>query len=134
MARKTPIDKLDDAINEILEDYVDQVSTSVGEIAEAMAKKGAQTLRSVSRRGFPKGTGTYAKGWTVETKRTRHKQLEKFSTIYNEHAGMPHLLENGHRNVDKMKVEHGRTPAHPHIARVEEKLVEAFEREVLRKL
>ena len=134
MARRTPIDKLDDAIGDILKEYEGQVEKSIGEIADKLAKKGAQTLRSQSRATFRNGTGKYAKGWKAETSGKKHRQLEQSSVIYNDNPGLPHLLEHGHVTRNGTGRVYGRTPGHEHIAPVEAELVEAFEREVLAKL
>lgn len=134
MAGKTPINKLDEAIVGIMEEYVNQVNKDVGEVAAKLAKEGAKTLRNVSRQGFPKGSGAYAKGWKVKTTGNRYRQIVQSSTIYNVHAGLPHLLEHGHVNRNGTNRTYGKTPGHEHISPVEEKLVEAFEKEVLSKL
>lgn len=134
MAAKTPIDKLSDAISEILEEYADDVGTHVSEISEQMARKGVKALRAKSKETFPKGTGEYAKRWKVETEGKKHRQLYWSSIIYNEWAGMPHLLEHGHVIRNGTGRVYGEVRGREHIAPVEEELVEAFEREVVEKL
>lgn len=131
MAGKTPIDKLNSAISAILQEYGDEVGENVGAIAEAMGKKGVQALRQESRRQFPKGTGEYAKGWKAQTNRQR---LSTTVTIYNDHAGLPHLLEYGHVVRNGTDRVYPSTPGREHIKPVADMLVEEFERGVVENL
>ena len=133
MARKTAMDKLTADIIAILNKYEDDVTSNVMEIADALAKKGAKALRAKSRETF-NGTGEYAKGWKVETTGKQHRQLTWSSVIYNEHPGMPHLLEHGHVSRNGTKRTFGRVPGYEHIKPVADELVETFEREVVSKL
>ena len=131
MAGKTPIDKLSDAIEAILEEYADDIDGNVGAIAEAMGKKGVQVLRQESRRQFPKGSGEYAKGWKAQANRRR---LSTTVTIYNEHYGLPHLLEHGHVVRNGTDRVYPSTIGREHIKPVADELVENFEQEVADKL
>lgn len=115
---KTPIDKLDTAIEKILKEYEGNISSNLEQVTKEIGKKGAQAVKA-SARGAVKGK-KYASGWTYEVQKTR---LSTSVVIYNQsHPGLAHLLEKGHANVDG-----GRTPARPHIAPVEEKLVKEYE-------
>lgn len=131
MARKTALDKLNEAIAGILTEYGEDVNKNVGKIAEAMGKKGVQALRRESRTKLKVHTGKYSKGWKMQVERGR---MSTKVTIYNDHPALPHLLENGHATKNQTGKLYERTPGHPHIAPVEKELVEAFEREVLSKL
>ena len=126
MARTVPVDRLASEVNKILQEYGENVQQNLNEITSAMAKKGAQTLRSQSRGTF-KGTGKYAKGWTSKTETGR---VSAQGTIYNKDVpGLPHLLEHGHANRNG-----GRTPGRVHISTVEEALIKEFEQKVKSKL
>ena len=131
MARKIPLSQLSDAISGILNEYGDDIQTNLDIITKKMGAKGAQTLRKESRQKFPNGTGEYAKGWKYEFRQT--KRYAK-TTIFNEHYGLPHLLEHGHVTRNGTGRVYAPTPAHEHIKPVAEKLVEIFEREVMNKL
>ena len=123
---KTPIEQLDAAIGRILKQYGEEVDENVDEIAVRLARSGASSLRAASKSTFG-GKGRYAKGWTATAER---KRTGTVATIHNaETPGLPHLLEHGHA-----KRGGGRVPGRPHIAPVEEKIVETFEREVVSKL
>lgn len=132
MAKKTPIDKLSEAISGILEEYAEDVQASLDVITKKSGAEGAKMLRRQSRQAFKGGTGEYAKGWKYEFRKTRRYAK---TTIFNDHYSMPHLLEHPHdiRNKKGGTV-YGQTAPHPHIALVEKELVETFEREVLKKL
>lgn len=135
MARKTALDKLNDALSDILNQYAGEVQDNVAQIAEDMGRRGVQALRAKSRETFPvkggKSSGKYARGWTMQTEKTR---LGATVTIYNEHPGMPHLLEHGHVNRNGTRRTFGQTPGHEHIKPVADELAETFEREVVSKL
>lgn len=136
MARKLALDKLNEAIAGILNEYAGEIAGNVGEIAAQMGQKGAQALRQKSREVFPvdKGrsiTGEYAKGWTYKTEQTRTGTT---ATIYNTHPALPHLLEYGHVTRNGTGRTFPRTPVHEHIAPVADELTGAFEQEVLSKL
>lgn len=128
---KTPIDKLKEAAAKILSEYGEAVGANCAEVAEKLAKKGAQTLKAVSREKF--GNGDYAKGWAVDTKKTS-RQLDWTSTIYNKSPGLPHLLEYGHVTRNGTGRVYPRTPAHEHIKPVEDELIQTYESEVKAKL
>ena len=73
------------------------------------------------------GTGKYRKGWKTKVEESR---LSIEGTVYNGAApGLTHLLEFGH-----VKQNGGRTRAFPHIAEVNDKAQEEFEKELIAKL
>lgn len=131
MARKTPISQLNDAISGILSEYAEDLDGNLGKIVEEMGKKGAQTLKKQSRLQFPAGTGKYAKGWRSQVDRGR---LNTTAMIYNEHPGLPHLLEYGHVTRNGTGRVYGSVPGREHIKAVGEELIQAFENEVVAKL
>ena len=92
-SKKTTIDKLDTAIAEIMEEYGDHIQENLDLITKNMGKKGAAALRQESKKKLKQHTGEYAKGWKYEFRQT--KRYSK-TTIFNEHYGLPHLLEYGH--------------------------------------
>lgn len=130
MARKTALDKFSAAVGGILARYGEEIQDNLADIVTEMGKKGAQAMRDQSRQALG-GSGEYAKGWKVQIDRQR---LSAGAVIYNEHAGLPHLLEHGHVTRNGTGRTYPRTPGHEHIAPVEEQLVETFEREVRSKL
>ena len=108
------------SVRKILDDYQKDINRNLGELTKKLGQKGAKEVKNQS--GQFGGSGAYAKGWTSQYEESR---LSKTATIYNQKAGLPHLLENGHalRNG-------GRTAGRTHIAPVEQKLVEEFTKAV----
>lgn len=131
MARRTTIDKLNDAIADILDEYADKIGDRVAEVTEAMGKKGVQAVRAQSKEKLQTHSGKYARGWKLKVDKAR---LNTTATIYNEHYSLPHLLEHGHVTRNGTGRVYPRTPAHEHIAPVAEELTESFQREVVDKL
>lgn len=125
MSKLTPIDRLQAEVSAILEEYGDEVAENLDEITKEVGKKGAKALRSSSKGSFG-GSGKYARGWTYEVEESR---LGTTVTLYNRTPGLPHLLENGHA-----KRGGGRVAGRSHIAPVEAKLIESYEKEVASKI
>lgn len=124
MAKLTPIERLHDDIMKILDEYTDDVDRKSEECVKKVAQKGALALRHNS----PRKSGKYADGWTYKVQKTR---LETNAVIYNAaRPGLAHLLEHGHatRNGDGRRYDD--TPAHVHIAPIEEQIAEDFEKTI----
>lgn len=129
MARKTSIDKMNDALASILERYGDDVRADLKKVTKEVGNQGAKTLRNKSRKMF--NGDDYVKGWKCKT---TESATAISATIYNEHFGLPHLLEHGHVTRNGTGRVFQPTPPHEHIAPVAEELVETYEREVLARL
>lgn len=122
--KKTSIEKLDSAISKILEEYKNEVDADLNKAIGKVSKAGRNALVSKSQETFG-GTGKYAKGWGVTT--TFDESLNRQSVIHQKKApGLAHLLEHGHA-----KRGGGRVPGRPHIAPVEEMVIEQFVKEVM---
>lgn len=125
MAKKIPIDRLSAEINKILTEYGNEVQENVDDAARRVTKAGAKAVRGNAQSTFRIGNGekNYAKGWTSKFETGR---LSAQGIIYNKDLpGLPHLLEHGHANRNG-----GRTPGRAHIAPVEQKIIEDFEKAV----
>ena len=131
MARKTAIDKLAEDIGKILDEYQDDVKGNLTEIVTESAKKGAQALRRASRQVTTTHTGDYAKGWTSQVYKER---LGTSAVIFNNHPGLPHLLEHGHVTRNGTGRTYPPTPAREHIAPVADEIEQTVVKEVLNKL
>lgn len=131
MANRTPVDKLADAISGILSQYENDVRDNLAEITTQIGKKGVQALRRASKDAMKSGTGEYARGWKAQVEKGR---LGTTVVIFNEHPGLPHLLEYGHVSRNGTGRTFGKVPGHEHIAPVADELVEQFQREVVAKL
>ncbi|MBR2697951.1 MAG: HK97 gp10 family phage protein [Clostridia bacterium] len=130
-ARKTPVEKLNSAIIDILSEYEADIQGNLERIVPEIGKKGVQALKAEARKKLNQDTGEYVKSWKYQVNKQR---LSTTVTIYNDHPGLPHLLEYGHVTRNGTKRTFPPTPAHPHIAPVADELVETFEREVVSKL
>jgi len=102
-------------INRTLANYAHGVGEEIDMVAEKVAKKGAQRLKSLSPIG---ARNHYAKGW-------RAKKVGNRWVVHNTEYQLTHLLEKGHA-----KVGGGRVPAKVHIAPVEEDMIDEFIRGV----
>lgn len=122
MARKKiTVDQLGQAISEILDEYAGDVQRNLPEITQAVGKKGVTALKNSTKEHV--NGNKYWKGWRSYFERKRNGATV---TIYNAKLpGLAHLLEHGHA-----KVNGGRTAPRVHIAPVEKKLIEDFERKI----
>lgn len=133
---RTPVDKLNKAIEKIMAEYAKDVTHDVESVAVKMGQRGAAALREKSAQTFPVQKGRvsswkYAKGWTSTKEGTR---MGTVVTIYNKVPGLPHLLEYGHVSRNGTGRTYGRVPGYEHIKPIAEELETTFEREVLSKL
>lgn len=110
------IDNLANEITKALKEYTDEVTEGLEEVKAEVAKEGVKMLKATSPRGKRK---RYYKGWRV--KRIGTAQVIHNATDYQ----LTHLLEKGHA-----KRGGGRVPPKVHIAPVEEKVIEEFEKRV----
>lgn len=121
MARKAPLEQFQAAIDKILTEYGEDVNNRMTDFIKDITKKGVSAVKANSKSTFG-GTGYYASGWTSQMETGR---VSAQGTIYNKHAGLPHLLENGHANRGG-----GRTAGRPHIRPVEDEIIKATERAI----
>lgn len=112
--------ELRNTINEILEEFGDDARKAVVKASEKTGKESAKELR---KGGSYNDTGAsgYTKGWGNTVQQTRGGVRV---VVHNKKApGLAHLLEFGHA-----KKGGGRTRAFPHIAPVNEKVEERWEK------
>ena len=107
-------------INKILNDYSRDISEAIEAEAQEVAKKAQAELKATS----PKRTGKYARGWRVNTTKSRN-EIE--CIVYNTNPGLTMLLERTHAKRGGGSV----TPRSAgHIQRVEESSIKEYETEV----
>lgn len=126
MDKKVPLDQFADALADILNDYKDGVIESAAEATKQAGQAGVNALKATS----PHRKGGYAGGWTVKEEKTR---VTSMVIIYNgKKPGLAHLLEHGHvtRNGTGREWPTESKTARPHIAKVEEQLIDTFERAI----
>lgn len=115
MARHKKIQAIDltSAVDDLLEDYGDEVYDALGKAIEETAQEAVRSLRSVRKFNPERNpTGKYSAGWTAENvTRARTKQV---TVVYNEDLPQyAHLLEFGHVTRNG-----GRSGEYEHIAPV----------------
>ena len=118
------VEQLHSAIMKILDDYSEDIDRKSEECVRKVAQQGAKTLRNVS----PRRNNKYAPGWTYKVEK---KRLGAEGTNYNkDRPGLAHLLEFGHATRNGTGREFDPTPAHPHIEKVEEQIIQDFEKSI----
>lgn len=109
---------LESAVNEALGDYKEELDEKNDRNVENAGRRAVELLKEQS----PKRTGAYARSWKYKTEGKGSRLLPTISTVHNDkHYRLTHLLELGHASRNG-----GRTPAHPHIKKVEEQVAEEF--------
>lgn len=125
MGKAITVDQLGAEIKKILDEYEDEITENIPEITTRVSDIGVKALKSSSK-GAVKGN-KYWKGWKAEIFR---KRMETTGIIHNAKLpGLPHLLEHGHA-----KVGGGRVEGRVHIAPVEQKLIELYEKEIINEI
>ena len=111
-------------MQEILDEIAEDCKDGSRDGCKQTAKETAQTLRNTSR----KKTGDYTSGWTS-------KQLDEntYVTYNKKMPGLTHLLENGHRIVNK-KGEFGRVNGDHKIAEAAKEAESILLDNIMRKL
>ena len=124
MSKAVKSDKLSKEIVKALENYTDDISEVVEDVANKIGKEAVEEIKQKS----PKKRGNYARGWTLKkdkSGKSRYSVKIHNKTDYQ----LTHLLEFGHATKNG-----GRTKAMPHIRPVEQKYIEEYEKELKRKL
>jgi HK97 gp10 family phage protein len=106
-----------------LEKLTDEVRADVRAVTEAVLERARESLEAAT----PVKTGQLRK--TVKAKMNADGMSGRLS-VGGKIAPYAHLIEFGHRNVDKGGAEHGTTPAQPFITPVAEQARSDFAREI----
>ena len=118
---KINIDQLAAEIAEGLKEFSQDVVEQVDASSERVGKAAVQRLRQTS----PQRTGKYAKSWTMTTEKEFAQPHKRIVHARAPHYRLVHLLEHGHA-----KAGGGRVAGIPHVAPVEEDVIQGFAREV----
>lgn len=120
-------DKLQEKVMDILDEYAANLTEGVKQATKTISKTGVKEIKAASKSSFG-GTGKYAKGWTSQIETGR---LSAQGIIYNQDLpGLPHLLENGHVSRNGTGRDLGKVEGREHIAPVEEKVVELYQKTI----
>ncbi len=114
-------------INDILNDYSDEIQEGITKIAKDVAKEDVDALKNV-RNTYTIRSGDYNRSWTSTN--AHRKNYVSFIVHNKDHYMLTHLLENGHNIVGRNGTIVGHARAFPHIAPIEQKSNETFTRRV----
>lgn len=118
------MEKLQQQLEEILNDYATEVRETVDNCCMETARECGNKLKQTS----PKKSGKYAKGWAV--KEVKHGIGASTWVVHNKTSyQLTHLLEKGHA-----KRNGGRVRAIPHIKPVETWAQNELPKEIMNKL
>ena len=124
-SKRIKADQLGTEIDKIMQEYGEDVEFYVNEITKRIGRKGATAVKNEAHDKF--NGDKYYKGWTVSEVKWPHYTSV---VIYNKsHYQLAHLLEHGHAIISG-----GRVEGRPHIAPVEEKLIEEYYNTVVARL
>ena len=119
MANIIKPEQLEATVNKLLKEYGEDVRKAAGEAVKEVADEATNELHTA---GSFRGT-KYRASWTNEVKKTA---TSTDATVFNrKHYRLAHLLEFGHA-----KQNGGRTREFPHIAPINDKVPENFERKL----
>lgn len=118
--RRASADNFGAAVAAILDTYGLDVVANLKEITKEYAKQGAKLVKANSQQFGSR----YANGWTS---RYEEGRVSAQGVIFNKTVpGLPHLLEHGHVTRNGTGRVFPDTPAHPHIASAEQRIVEEY--------
>lgn len=121
-----------DAINKTLADYQNATMETMKASVDNAAKNAVSDLKATSPTR-KRGGGAYAKSWKSKVEKSS-KKWAYGKVVYNEkHYRLTHLLENGHKVVNTKRI--GKktwVDARPHIADVEQRVIEQMTEELKR--
>lgn len=112
-SRKIKPGQLGEAINEILNEYADEVVENSKEAVDATAKMAVEVAQAYASRI---GRGRYAK--SIKSTKTETTMYGTTVTIHSTQYRIAHLLEHGHVLKVRGKIR-GTTRAFPHFAPAE---------------
>lgn len=127
MAKRITPDELNDAINEILEDYSAGLVDKCNRITESVAQYGASDLRERAKASGIKGR-KYVNSFRAEM--TEKSPYGNVWTIRSTQYRLTHLLEHGHRVISHGKVTGKRTHEYHHWSKTEDTVIKRFEEEI----
>lgn len=125
MSKAIDTNLLSKELSKALENYSDDISVEVEEVANKVGKEAVDELKQISPKGAKK---SYAKGWKLK-KDKKGKNLYTIKIHNKTDYQLTHLLEFGHATKNG-----GKAKAQPHIRPVEKKYSEKFEKELKQKI
>lgn len=112
-------------INDILNDYTDEIQEGISRVAQEVAREDVKALKEANT--YKVRSGDYNKSWTIS--KTKGVNTIRCIVHNKKHYRLTHLLEYGHQ-IKRNGTRVGSAKAFPHIAPVEKKSNENYERKV----
>lgn len=114
-------------INEILNEYSEEIQEGITRAAQEVAKQDVQKLKD-TKNTYKVRSGDYNRGWTSKT--TKGRGFVQCIVHNKDNYQLTHLLENGHKIIGRDGSIKGQTRAFKHIAPVEEQSNKEYEQKV----
>lgn len=133
MAKATPVEKFAHIIELTLEVYAQDVWNVTQATIDTLGREAAKAVKANAKQVL-KRPHNYPSGWTYTAERPKgHHALEKTGVVHNaKEYRLAHLLEFSHPMRNGTGRTYGSSKARPHIAEVEQMLIDTFEREVVK--
>lgn len=129
MSRKITSANLQEAINDILDEYRDELVTSIPETVDRVAKQGKKLLKAYAQ-GAGIGGRKYINSFKV-VKGTSSAYGASFRLASSEYQ-LTHLLEKGHAKRNQYGTYSGTTRAYPHWSKAEDETEKLLEKEIIK--
>lgn len=132
MPRKkvVPLERLDAELQAILEEYEEDIDSSVQGTVRKIAQKAAKAVRAEAHSKV--GGSKYYKDWSYKSDNDK-KRLHYGAVVYNKkHYQLAHLLEKGHVSKNGTGRTFGFVAGRPHIQPVEEQVIQDLYQDIVR--
>lgn len=121
------------SIEDILEEYSEEVAKNMPDIVQQVTKDTVKDLKSRATKLFGgKGKKAYAKSF--KSKKVVGTSAKTTYRIYSTQYQLAHLLEHGHAIKNQTGRIYGKTQARPHWGPAEEKAIKDLEDKISEKL
>lgn len=124
MAETIKLSQLAGKLEQIYQEYSDEVVKVLPEATKKAAKAAIKSLKA----NAPRKTGAYAGSFKQKT--TESSSSRTTIEIYSTKPGLPHLLEYGHPVKNQYGGVYGTAAAHPHWTPAEAEANEVLEEEI----
>lgn len=121
MARKIPLQELENEIVKELKAYSDEVAEGLKKAVKDVEKETVRTLKATSPRSEGPSGGGYASGWTSKVEFESPEDI-RVRISNRTKPQLTHLLENGHAKVNGDRVD-----GIPHIRPAEQAAADKLE-------
>ena len=128
MAKKTPINRISGIIDDILNNYSDELREEIDKVTKTRAFASANIVKSHAESAGFQGGEDYIKAISARTDSTG-THLKGIVHVKKPHYRLAHLLEHGHVIKNKYGT-YGRTKAFKHWEPAEKEVNKRYEEEI----